>query len=283
MGIVNLTDDSFSDGGRFLAPAAAIAQARRLRDEGADILDLGAESTRPGAAPVDARTEIARLLPVLEALEGIDCPMSVDTMKPEVMQAALASGASMINDVQALRLPGALEVLAASDAAVCLMHMQGEPRTMQAAPRYRDIAGEVAAFLLERAQACEAAGIAHDRIVLDPGYGFGKTVDHNLELLARQGELSRLGYPLLAGLSRKSTIGQVTGRDVGDRLAGSLAAALIALQGGARILRVHDVAATRDVIAMLAAVDRAGWAAQGARAEGAAGPFTADALKRDAR
>jgi dihydropteroate synthase len=257
MGIVNLTDDSFSDGGRYRSSGAAIEQAVRLREEGADILDLGAESTRPGAEPVSEQEELDRLLPVLEALRGIDCPLSIDTMKPGVMRAVLAAGASMINDVQALRLPGALEAVAASEAAVCLMHMQGEPRTMQAAPHYADVLAEVSAFLLERARVCRSAGIEAERIVLDPGYGFGKTVEHNLELLARQHELAALGYPLLAGLSRKSSIGRITGRAVGDRLAGSLAAALIALQGGARILRVHDVAATRDVVAVAAAVDSA--------------------------
>ncbi len=257
MGVVNLTADSFSDGGRFLHPALAIEHARRLVDEGADLLDLGAESTRPGALPVTESEELDRLLPVLEALAGLDCPVSVDTMKPGVMRAALAAGASMVNDVRALLEPGAVDALAASDAAVCLMHMQGLPRTMQAAPHYDDVLTEVAHFLAARAAACRSAGISADRIVLDPGYGFGKTPAHNLSLLAHQSGLARLGYPLLAGLSRKSLIGHITGRGADDRLAGSLAAALIAVQQGARILRVHDVAPTRDMLAVWAALDQA--------------------------
>ena len=258
MGIVNLTDDSFSDGGRYLEPAVAIDHARQLAAEGADILDLGAESTRPGAAPVSESEELDRLLPVLEALVPLGRPISVDTMKPRVMQVAIEAGASMVNDVRALREAGALEAVARSDAALCLMHMQGEPRTMQHAPRYDDVLAEVAAFLAERARACRAAGIAADRIVLDPGYGFGKTPLHNLHLLAHQRSIADLGYPLLAGLSRKSLIGHITGRAVGDRLAGSLAAALIAVQRGAKIVRVHDVAPTRDALAVWAALDEAG-------------------------
>ncbi len=258
MGIVNLTHDSFSDGGRYLEPAVAVEQARRLAEAGADILDLGAESTRPGAAPVSEGEELDRLLPVLEALVPLGRPVSVDTMKARVMRVAIEAGASMVNDVRALREPGALEAVAGSHAAVCLMHMQGEPRTMQHAPQYDDVLGEVCAFLAERARACRAAGVEADRIVLDPGYGFGKTPAHNLHLLARQRSIADLGYPLLAGLSRKSLIGHITGRAVGDRLAGSLAAALIAVQRGARIIRVHDVAPTRDALAVWAALGEAG-------------------------
>ncbi len=253
MGIVNLTPDSFSDQGRHWAPRAAIDHAQKLIQEGADLIDLGAESSRPGAQPVSAAEEIDRLMPVLEALVPTGCPLSVDTTKPVVMRAVIDAGAVMINDIQALREPGALDLIATSGAAVCLMHMQGEPRTMQRAPHYDDVVREVGAFLRERADACLAAGVERTRIVVDPGYGFGKTVDHNLTLLAHQSVLADLGFALLAGLSRKSTIGAVTGRAVGDRLPGSLAAALIAVQRGARILRVHDVAATRDVLAIWAA------------------------------
>ncbi len=253
MGIVNLTPDSFSDQGRHWAPRAAIDHAQKLIQEGADLIDLGAESSRPGAQPVSAAEEIDRLMPVLEALVPTGCPLSVDTTKPVVMRAVIDAGAVMINDIQALREPGALDLIATSGAAVCLMHMQGEPRTMQRAPHYDDVVREVGAFLRERADACLAAGVERTRIVVDPGYGFGKTVDHNLTLLAHQSVLADLGFALLAGLSRKSTIGAVTGRAVGDRLPGSLASALIAVQRGARILRVHDVAATRDVLAIWAA------------------------------
>ena len=250
MGIVNVTPDSFSDGGRFLAPQAAIAHARQLIAEGADIIDLGGESSRPGAASVPAAEELARIAPVLEALRDAPVPVSVDTVKPEVMRAALAEGAAMINDITALAAPGALETAAASDCAVCLMHMQGEPRTMQRSPTYGDVAREVKAFLSGRVAAAELAGITRDRVVIDPGFGFGKTLAHNLELLRRLRDLSGIGVPVLAGWSRKSSLGEVTGRPAGDRLAASLAAALIAVQNGARIVRVHDVAATRDVLAV---------------------------------
>jgi dihydropteroate synthase len=258
MGVVNVTPDSFYDGGRHADAAAAIAHARRLTEEGADLLDVGGESSRPGAAPVGADEELARILPVLDGIAGLGLPVSVDTTKPEVMRAALVRGAAMINDVTALATPGALEAAAASDAAVCLMHMQGSPRTMQADPQYADVTAEVRDFLAARAAACERAGIARDRIVLDPGFGFGKTLDHNLTLLARLRELAALGYPVLVGWSRKSSLGHLTGRPAGERLAASVAAALIAVQRGARIVRVHDVAATRDVLAVLAAVEGAG-------------------------
>jgi dihydropteroate synthase len=254
MGVVNVTPDSFYDGGRHVDPQAAIGHARRLAEEGADLLDVGGESTRPGSAPVSAEEELARILPVLEGIAGLGVPVSVDTTKPEVMRVALARGAAMINDVTALAAPGALELVAASNAAVCLMHMQGRPRTMQAEPTYADVVGEVRDFLAARAAACVAAGIARDRIVVDPGFGFGKTVEHNLALLAQLGEIAALGYPVLAGWSRKSSLGRITGRPAEERLAGSVAAALIAVQRGAKIVRVHDVAATRDALAVLAAV-----------------------------
>ena len=258
MGVVNVTPDSFSDGGRYGSPQAAIVQARRLAEEGADLLDVGGESSRPGAAPVTADEELARILPVIEALADLEVPVSVDTTKPEVMRAAIARGAAMVNDITALAAPGALELVAAADAAVCLMHMQGSPRTMQAEPTYADVVGEVRDFLAARAAACVAAGIARDRIVVDPGFGFGKTVAHNLALLARLGEIATLGFPVLAGLSRKSSLGRITGRPADDRLAASVAAAMLAVQRGARIVRVHDVAATRDALAVLAAVEGGG-------------------------
>jgi len=252
MGVVNVTPDSFSDGGRFLERDAAIAHARRLREEGADIIDIGGESTRPGAAPVSEEEELARVLPVLESLSHL-C-VSVDTRRPAVMEAVLDAGASMINDVQALQSAGALEALRESECAVCLMHMKGEPATMQRGPHYDDVVGEVKEFLRQRVAAAEAAGIARERLVVDPGFGFGKTAAHNLTLLKRLAEFGDLGVPLLAGLSRKSTIGKLTGRVMEERLAGSLAMALLALQGGATILRVHDVKQTRDVVAVWEAV-----------------------------
>jgi dihydropteroate synthase len=254
MGIVNVTSDSFFDGGR-LDTAAAIAHARRLVEDGATIVDVGGDSTRPGAAPVAEDVELARVIPIVEALARDGACVSIDTMKPGVMREALAAGASMINDVRALQAPGALAVAANGDAAVCLVHMQGEPRTMQNAPAYRDVVTEVRAFLARRAQACIDAGIAADRIVLDPGFGFGKSVAHNLDLLRRLHEIAALGFPVLAGLSRKSTIGAVTGRDLGDRLAGSVAAALVAVHHGARLLRAHDVRATVDALAVWHAIE----------------------------
>jgi dihydropteroate synthase len=255
MGVVNVTPDSFSDGGRFLEPQAAVAHAMALIEEGAHLLDIGAESSRPGAQGVPAGEELSRLMPVLEGLRGCAVPVSVDTTKPEVMRAAIATGASMINDIGALRAPGAIEAVAASDAAVCLMHMQGEPRTMQKEPRYGDVAAEVAVFLEERVTAATAGGIARERIAIDPGFGFGKSVAHNFELLRRLDLIAGIGLPVVAGWSRKSTLGAVTGRAADDRLAASLAAALLAVQRGAKIVRVHDVAATRDALAVLAAFD----------------------------
>ncbi len=260
MGVLNVTPDSFSDGGRFLDRAAALDHARRMIADGADIVDIGGESTRPGAAPTAEADELARVIPLLEALRG-ECDargvaLSVDTRKPAVMRAAIAAGASMINDVGALAAPAALEAVAASDVAVCLMHMRGEPATMQQAANYDDVVGEVRAFLADRAAACERAGIARDRIVLDPGFGFGKTVGHNLTLLRWLGDIVGLGYPVAVGLSRKSTIGTLTGREVGDRTGGSIAAALAAVARGAAIVRVHDVRETVDALKVWRAVER---------------------------
>ena len=246
MGVVNITPDSFSDGGRFLDPEAAVAHARRLAEEGADLIDIGGESTRPGAAAGSEDEELKRVLPVLEGLP--DLCVSVDTRRPRVMRQALAAGASMINDVDALAAPGAVEAVAKSGCAVCLTHKKGEPATMQRDPHYGDVFVEVKAFLKERVKAVISSGIETERIVVDPGFGFGKTVQHNLLLLKRLRDLSDL--PVLAGLSRKSTLGKLTGRAVDERLAGSLAMALLALQGGAKILRVHDVRETRDVVSV---------------------------------
>jgi dihydropteroate synthase len=248
MGVVNVTPDSFSDGGRFRDTEAAVSHARRLAEEGADIIDIGGESTRPGAAPVSEQEEIDRVLPVLERIK--DLCVSVDTRRPAVMKAALAAGASMINDIQALTEPYALEAVAATGCGVCLMHMKGEPATMQREPHYENVVEEVKSFLREAVRKAMFAGIGRDRIAVDPGFGFGKTARHNLQLLRNLASFEDLGVPLLAGLSRKSTIGHITGRPVGERLAGSLAMALLALLGGAKILRVHEVRETRDVIAV---------------------------------
>ena len=247
MGVVNVTPDSFSDGGRFFSAKLAIAHARKLAKEGADIIDIGGESTRPGAAAVPEADELARVMPVLREIS--DLCVSVDTRRPAVMKAVLEAGASMINDVDALSAPGALEAVAQSSCGVCLMHKKGEPATMQQDPHYDDVVGEVKGFLAQRVQAARAAGIAAGRITIDPGFGFGKTVDHNLEILRNLHQLAPLGL-VVAGLSRKSTLGKLTGRPVDERLAGSLALALLALQSGATILRVHDVKETRDVIAV---------------------------------
>jgi len=256
MGIVNVTPDSFFDGGRYADARAAAARARRLVEEGADLVDIGGESSRPGAAPVPADEELARVLPVLEALGGLGVPVSVDTTKPEVMREALARGATMINDITALAAPGAIDVVARSDAAVCLMHMQGDPQTMQANPVYRDVVAEVRDFLAARAAACIAAGVGPARIVVDPGFSFGKATEHNLRLLARLDAIAALGYPVLVGLSRKSSLGRITGETPDDRLPASLTGAILAVQRGARIVRVHEVAATRNALAVIAAVER---------------------------
>lgn len=255
MGIVNATDDSFSGDGLGGDASAAVRHAERLIAEGADILDIGAESTRPGAAPVSPQQEMDRVLPLVERLHDSGRPLSIDTMKPEVMKAALSAGADMINDVMALRAPGALETVAASRAAVCLMHMQGEPRTMQNDPHYNDVVAEVERFLSQRVEAAQAAGIARTRIVLDPGFGFGKSLAHNLSLLRRLDELKIQGLPLLVGMSRKSMLGQITGRPPEARLHGGIAAAMQALRRGAAIVRVHDVAPIRDAIAVWNAVE----------------------------
>jgi dihydropteroate synthase len=249
MGIVNVTPDSFSDGGRHFSAAAAVAHCEQLLAEGADILDIGGESTRPGAHAPDLADELARVMPVLRHALTLGVPVSVDTSRPEVMQAALDLGADIVNDVRALRRPGALAVLAAHAAAgVCLMHMRGEPGAMQDAPVYADVVAEVRDALALRGRELLAAGIAHERIVLDPGIGFGKTAAHNLALLARQRELLAPGWPLLVGWSRKSTLGTVTGRAVDERVAASVAAAVLAVERGAAVVRVHDVAATVDAL-----------------------------------
>ena len=262
MGVLNVTPDSFSDGGRLYAGSrvdmeAVYATADAMVASGAAVLDVGGESTRPGARPVSEQEELDRVLPVVEALRARwDALVSVDTSTPGVIRAAAAAGADLINDVRALTRPGALAAAAATGLPVCLMHMQGTPQTMQKAPRYADVVADVAAFLEARMETCLGAGIDRERILLDPGFGFGKTVDHNLELLRRLPELAALGPPLLVGLSRKSLIGKLTGRDVADRLPGSLALALLATQRGARLLRVHDVAETVDVLRILEAFDK---------------------------
>jgi len=254
MGVVNVTPDSFSDGGHFLRARAAVEHARRLVEEGADLLDVGGESTRPGAAPVALDEERRRVLPVIEALAGAGVPLSVDTQKPELMREAVAAGAVLINDVNGFEAPGALESVAGSDCAICIMHRQGDPETMQQAPQYVDVVSEVGAWLRRRSAAAERAGIGRTRIIVDPGFGFGKTLEHNLALLRGLEVLAAAGFPVLAGLSRKSMIGVLTGRPVGERMPGSVAAALLAAQQGAAILRVHDVAATRDALKVWQAV-----------------------------
>jgi len=255
MGIVNLTDDSFSGDGLHGNVDLAVAQGLRQIEEGAHILDLGAESSRPGALPIPAQQEIDRLLPVIEALHDCGTPLSIDTVKPDVMRVVLAAGVDMINDINALRAPGALELVAAGKAGLCLMHMQGEPGTMQDDPHYDDIVVEVAGFLAERVAAAEAAGIALNRIAVDPGFGFGKSLAHNIELLRRLDELVVPGLPLLVGLSRKSMLGLLTGRAAPERVHAGIAAHVLAVERGARIVRVHDVAATRDALAVLQAVE----------------------------
>ena len=254
MGIVNVTPDSFSDGGYHALTQAAIEHAQRLMEEGADILDIGGESTRPGATYVSELEELDRVLPVIDGLRSIAIPISIDTYKPSVMRAALSAGASMVNDVNALQAEGALDLINKSDAAVCLMHKQGTPATMQQHPVYQDVLQEVSEFLRARIAVLEAAGIARQRIVIDPGFGFGKTVTHNLEILRHLNKLNVLGVPILAGLSRKSMLGAITGREVGDRVAASVAAAILAVQRGATIVRVHDVRETVDALKILQAV-----------------------------
>lgn len=255
MGIVNVTGDSFSGDGLLRNATQAIEQGYRMKEEGAHILDIGGESSRPGADPVSLEEELDRVIPVIEGLARCGVPLSVDTMKAEVMEAALAAGADLINDINALRAPGAIEAVAASNAAVCLMHMQGEPGTMQADPQYGDVLAEVVSFLADRVAVCEAAGIGRDRVVLDPGFGFGKNLDHNLALLRRLPDTAVFDLPILAGMSRKTMLGLITGRPVSERVHASVAAHLIAAQRGARILRVHDVAPLRDALAIWNAVE----------------------------
>ncbi|MBO1520682.1 dihydropteroate synthase [Oceanisphaera pacifica] len=249
MGVLNLTPDSFSDGGRFVDQDAALRHALQMVKEGATIIDVGGESTRPGAGAVAEQEELDRVIPVIELLrQELDCWISIDTSKAVVMGEAVKAGAELINDIRALREPNALQVAAKSGAAICLMHMQGLPRTMQQAPHYDDVTQEVSAFLAERVRACEQAGIKRERLCLDPGYGFGKQLAHNYELLGKVGQLHQLGLPLLAGMSRKSMLGQLVGREVDQRLAAGLAAHLFALSQGVQILRVHDVKEMADAI-----------------------------------
>lgn len=255
MGILNVTPDSFSDGGRFAGRDSALRQAEAMSRDGAAIIDVGGESTRPGATDVSEQEELDRVLPVIEAVvDAVDVPVSIDTSKPAVMRAAVGAGAAMINDIRALREDGALEAAVELQRPVCLMHMQGQPRTMQRQPGYGDVVAEVAEFLAERVRACAAAGLAEDKIIVDPGFGFGKTPRHNIELLANLRQLRSVGRPILVGLSRKSTLGELTGRDVGDRLPASIAAAVFAVVEGAQIVRVHDVRETVDAMRVTAAV-----------------------------
>ena len=254
MGIVNVTPDSFSDGEKFNTTEKAIEHALQLVEEGADILDIGGESTRPGATPVPPDEELNRVIPVIEGLRHVGVPLSIDTYKPQVMQAAIVAGADIVNDVCALREPQALEIVAASQAGVCLMHMQGRPQTMQADPQYDDVVKEVKDFLAERLAAAEQAGIDRSRIVLDPGFGFGKRTAHNLTLLNHLNDIQALGLPLLIGLSRKSILGQVVGLSVDERLHASIAASVISVMKGASIVRVHDVKPTVDALKIVEAV-----------------------------
>jgi dihydropteroate synthase len=255
MGVVNVTPDSFSDGGCYFSEDAAAAHACRLIDEGADIIDIGGESTRPGALEVDLEEERRRVLPLIARLSGCGVPVSVDTRKPGLMQEAIAAGASMINDIDALHSHEALAAVVGQDVAVCLMHKRGSPADMQNDPRYGDVVGEISSFIEARVQAVIAAGIARNRIVVDPGFGFGKTLEHNVVLLKRLREIAPAGIAILAGISRKSMLGQITGKPAGERIFSSVAAALIAVQNGAHIVRVHDVAETRDVLAVWSAVN----------------------------
>lgn len=264
MGVLNVTPDSFSDGGRYLDPQIAVARAEQMLAEGADIIDVGGESTRPGAAPVSVDEELRRVVPVIRALaQRSAAAISVDTSKPEVMRAAVDAGAGLINDIRALRLPGALDAAAASGAAVCLMHMQGEPADMQKQPHYADVVEEVRDFLRGRVRACTEAGITANRLLIDPGIGFGKTIEHNLRLLAQLHRFRDLQLPILVGISRKSLIGVLTGRPVEQRLWGGLALTTAAVLSGARIIRTHDVPATVDAVKIAAALSAAGYAVTG--------------------
>ena len=255
MGVLNVTPDSFYDGGRFADPAAALSRAQRMAEEGAAIIDIGGESTRPGAQPIDPAQELARVLPVVERVAArVPTLISIDTSNPELMRRAAAAGAHMINDVRALRAPQALQAAADSKLAICLVHMLGEPPDMQRAPHYHDVVAEVGAFLEERVRACVAAGIGRERLALDPGFGFGKSTAHNLQLLQRLEELARPGLPLVVGLSRKSLLAALTGRGQQERLAGSIALAALAVERGARIVRAHDVAASVDAVRVASAL-----------------------------
>ncbi len=255
MGVLNVTPDSFSDGGRYFDPGRAIEHAHRLVEQGAAIIDIGGESTRPGAPPVDTEDELRRVLPVIRAVAmKVSVPVSVDTFKPDVMRAAVEEGATLINDVRALQSPGALAAAASTRAGVCLMHMQGEPRTMQIEPRYVDVVREVRDFLKGRLEDCVRGGIRRERIAIDPGFGFGKALQHNLALLNGLRELTDLGVPVLAGLSRKAMLGTILGKPPDQRLHGSLALAVIAVLKGARIIRAHDVAVTVDAVKVAAAI-----------------------------
>jgi dihydropteroate synthase len=256
MGILNVTPDSFYDGGRYVDVASAVAHAKQMAADGADIIDVGGESTRPSAVPVPAVEELRRVVPVIEALAADGLVVSADTRRPAVMRAAIAAGAAMINDVGALTAADALEAVAPTNVAICLMHMRGEPASMQQAPHYDDVVSEVRTFLVARAHACEAAGITSDRIVVDPGFGFGKTLAHNLALLRALPEIAAAGYPVLAGLSRKSSLAAITGRPVEERTPASLAAALMAVSRGASIVRVHDVRETVDALKVWNAVQQ---------------------------
>jgi dihydropteroate synthase len=268
MGVLNVTPDSFSDGGRYTTLDAARAHAQKMVEQGARIIDVGGESTRPGATPVSPDEEIARVVPVIEALHiELDALISIDTRHADVARAALAAGAHIVNDVAALTSPEMLETVTRSDAGVCLMHMQGEPSTMQAQPRYEDVVHEVKAFLAARVRACEAVGISRDRIVIDPGIGFGKTLQHNLQLLARLVELRELDVPLLIGVSRKSMFKALLGREIDGRLPGAVAMTCAAVLAGAAIIRAHDVAATVDAVKVAVALRHAGYAVTGERAD----------------
>jgi len=259
MGILNVTPDSFSDGGRFVDVENALSHARRMAEEGAAVIDVGGESTRPGSEPVPTQQELDRVIPVIEALrDELLIPVSIDTSKPEVMRAAIAAGAGFINDVYALRMDDAVETVADLGVPVCLMHMLGEPRSMQSSPEYEDVITNVRSFLLERARLCEASGIKADNIIIDPGFGFGKTLAHNLTVLARLEEFTEDGYPLLIGVSRKSMFGMLLDAPVEDRLHASIAAEMIALSKGARIIRAHDVKPAVDAVKLQQALVVAG-------------------------
>lgn len=259
MGVINVTPDSFSDGGLHAALDDALVHAQKLIADGADILDIGGESTRPGAMSVGVQQELDRVMPVLDSLRGAPVPVSIDTSKPEVMRAAIAAGAQMINDINALQEPAAMDAVSSSDVAICLMHKQGNPQTMQAQPCYDNVVSDVTAFLRGRVAAAVSAGISPGRIAIDPGFGFGKTLAHNLELLNGLRSIVNLNFPVLAGLSRKSMLGAITGREVGDRVAASVAAAMLAVQKGAGIVRVHDVRETVDALRILQASNGGRW------------------------